>query len=179
MVLLERAMMELSSLTASVTLSALSEAVAKLAYLSITYMREFGFFFFLRMAVAVSSTCGGLASLISDMRAVISTSLCSAPDGSLRLLAINPKVTGMVRQLRTCSGPAWASSGGGLVQPTFLEGEFAQQHWQLGLKAGWVQLQQTRGREVVWGEMGEDGGRRRRRRGLSMSYTSAVMLVSS
>jgi hypothetical protein len=48
-----------------------------------TYINEFGFFFFLRMAVAVSSSCGELAGVIFDIPAVIFTVLCSAPDGSL------------------------------------------------------------------------------------------------
>jgi hypothetical protein len=48
-----------------------------------TYISEFGFFFFLRMAVAVSSFCGGLAIRASDRRATVLTSLTSAPDGSL------------------------------------------------------------------------------------------------
>ena len=31
-----------------------------------TYINEFGFFFFLRMAVAVSSTCGGLVEGVAS-----------------------------------------------------------------------------------------------------------------
>lgn len=47
-------------------------------------MSEFGFFFFLRMAVAVSSFCGGSVLGTAGRWAVILTSLTSAPDGSLR-----------------------------------------------------------------------------------------------
>lgn len=57
MVLFDRAIMELSSLTASVTLLCLSAWSVDLNVAKYTYMREFGFFFFFNIAVAVSSTC--------------------------------------------------------------------------------------------------------------------------
>jgi hypothetical protein len=60
MVLFERAMIELSSLTASVTLEAVSGRADR-DLVAQTYMSELGFFFFLRMAVAISSSCGKLA----------------------------------------------------------------------------------------------------------------------
>jgi len=57
MVLLERAMIELSSLTASVTLDGVSYGVLFTRHTrQITHIKELGFFFFLRMAVAVSSS---------------------------------------------------------------------------------------------------------------------------
>jgi hypothetical protein len=56
MVLLERAITELSSLTASVTLLPPSQyLIIDMADLRATYIKEFGFFFFFKMAVAVSS----------------------------------------------------------------------------------------------------------------------------
>jgi hypothetical protein len=85
-VLFERAIIELSSLTASVTLFASLEAdFLVLRARDATYTSAFGFFFFLRMAVAVSFSCGGSVSCISDIRSEGFTSLCSAPDGSLRI----------------------------------------------------------------------------------------------
>jgi hypothetical protein len=84
MVLFESAMMELSSLTASVTLELLAACFDEAS--GRTYINEFGFFFFLRMAVAVSSFCGGSAIKASERRAAVLTSLASAPDGSLRVL---------------------------------------------------------------------------------------------
>jgi hypothetical protein len=64
-------------------------AAALTAYIvGCTYISEFGFFFFLRIAVAVSSTCGGLVGFISTVPLVKFTSLCSPPDGSLRLVSI-------------------------------------------------------------------------------------------
>jgi hypothetical protein len=83
MVLFERAMIELSSLTASVTLQG-SERRSQFDSGS-THINELGFFFFLRMAVAVSSTCGGSVRATSARRLVMPTSLCSAPDPSLRV----------------------------------------------------------------------------------------------
>lgn len=65
--LLERAMIELSSLTASVTLQHRQSVVRTVQAAETTYINWLGFFFFLRMAVAVSSS-----------------SLRSAPEGSLR-----------------------------------------------------------------------------------------------
>jgi len=55
-VLLDKAMMELSSLTASVTLLPQMLAVrpCKPDLAGYTYIKEFGFFFFFRMAVDVS-----------------------------------------------------------------------------------------------------------------------------
>jgi hypothetical protein len=56
MVLLESAITELSSLTASVTLLPLESVQGfQTANLQDTHIKEFGFFFFLRIAVAVSS----------------------------------------------------------------------------------------------------------------------------
>jgi hypothetical protein len=62
MVLLEREMMELSSLTASVTLATVTVSLsgANLRFTKDsknTHIKEFGFFFFFRMAVDVSSSC--------------------------------------------------------------------------------------------------------------------------
>lgn len=82
MVLFERAMIELSSLTASVTLRKLVEILWIAPWR--TYIREFGFFFFLRMAVAVSSFCGGSVRAVAEMCLVMPTSLGSAPSGFLR-----------------------------------------------------------------------------------------------
>ena len=82
MVLFERAIIELSSLTASVTLRKLGEA-SQIASWS-TYIREFGFFFFLRMAVAVSSFCGGSVRAGAERCFAVPTSLGSAPSGFLR-----------------------------------------------------------------------------------------------
>ena len=81
MVLFERAMMELSSLTASVTLGSISWDFRKDT--EIAYINEFGFFFFLRIAVAVSSFCGGSVIATAKRHLVMLTSLASAPDGSL------------------------------------------------------------------------------------------------
>jgi hypothetical protein len=86
MVLLERAMIELSSLTASVTLQKVSSG-SRTAGTGYTHTSELGFFFFFRMAVAVSSTCGGSVRAISARCWVMPTSLCSAPDGSLRFVS--------------------------------------------------------------------------------------------
>lgn len=83
MVLLERAIIELSSLTASVTLEAELALNALPLSEAGTHISELGFFFFLRMAVAVSSACGKSVIIISNVRQAIFTSLCSAPDGSL------------------------------------------------------------------------------------------------
>jgi len=56
MVLLESAITELSSLTASVTLKhKVSDRATPRFSRAETYIKEFGFFFFLRMAVATSS----------------------------------------------------------------------------------------------------------------------------
>ena len=49
-----------------------------------TYMSELGFFFFLRIAVAISSSCGKLVSAASLRGRAIATFLGSAPEGSLR-----------------------------------------------------------------------------------------------
>jgi hypothetical protein len=58
MVLLERAIMELSSLTASVTLlpRVLAWRRSEFEVEGKTHIKELGFFFFFRIAVAVSST---------------------------------------------------------------------------------------------------------------------------
>jgi hypothetical protein len=77
--------MELSSFTASVTLADVSWAL--LGGFGSAYISEFGFFFFLRMAVAVSSFCGGSAIAISERRLVMFTSRTSAPDGSLYIIS--------------------------------------------------------------------------------------------
>jgi hypothetical protein len=50
-------MMELSSLVASVTLHSFVSLVFPDLLGLVAYINEFGFFFFLRMAVAVSSSC--------------------------------------------------------------------------------------------------------------------------
>lgn len=63
MVLFERAIIELSSLTASVTLR--ESAICVNLGTDSTYIKELGFFFFLRMAVAISSSCGGSVSVTS------------------------------------------------------------------------------------------------------------------
>jgi hypothetical protein len=56
MVLFERAITELSSLTASVTLLPPCQfCQLENADIECTHIKEFGFFFFFRMAVAVSS----------------------------------------------------------------------------------------------------------------------------
>jgi len=87
MVLLERAMMELSSLTASVTLLNRQCMLGDVHQGSVfTYISEFGFFFFFRIAVAVSSFCGRLVVLLSELSGSLPTSLCSAPDGSLEFV---------------------------------------------------------------------------------------------
>lgn len=60
MVLLERAMIELSSLVASVTLRAGQSRVERREMAEDAHINELGFFFFLRIAVETSfSTCGG------------------------------------------------------------------------------------------------------------------------
>jgi hypothetical protein len=82
MVLFERAMIELSSLTASVTLKSVSWTTC--SEHGSTHINEFGFFFFLRIAVAVSSFCGGSAIMApKEVSFAVFTSLTSAPDGSL------------------------------------------------------------------------------------------------
>jgi hypothetical protein len=66
MVLFERAIMELSSLTASVTLEEkrsthlIPDSETKREN---SYIKEFGFFFFLRIAVDVSISCGREVSI--------------------------------------------------------------------------------------------------------------------
>jgi hypothetical protein len=47
------------------------------------YMSELGFFFFLRIAVAISSSCGELVSAASLRGRAVATFLGSAPEGSL------------------------------------------------------------------------------------------------
>lgn len=113
MVLFERAMIELSSLTASVTLQS---SVSIQRFISrCTHISEFGFFFFLRMAVAVSSFCGGLAGPSHPEHCSVPTSLGSAPSGFLSRCkyVVNSKAGGNQLTLRD---PASASCG--LVQPT-------------------------------------------------------------
>jgi hypothetical protein len=82
MVLFERAIIELSSLTASVTLRKSVRLLWAAPWRA--YIKEFGFFFFLRMAVAVSSFCGGSVKAVSDTCLAVPTSLGSAPSGFLR-----------------------------------------------------------------------------------------------
>lgn len=48
-----------------------------------TYRREFGFFFFFNIAVAVSSTCRGISILDAHLGCSLLTSFFSAPDASL------------------------------------------------------------------------------------------------
>lgn len=48
-----------------------------------TYRREFGFFFFFNIAVAVSSTCRGISILDAHRGCSLLTSFFSAPDASL------------------------------------------------------------------------------------------------
>lgn len=85
--LFERAIIELSSLTASVTLreSVFCFCVLLCASSGDAYIKELGFFFFLRMAVAISSSCGGLAAVTSASCRAARTPLGSAPEGSLVL----------------------------------------------------------------------------------------------
>lgn len=54
-----------------------------------TYTSELGFFFFLRMAVATSSSCGGLAAPVIELSESLPTFgfVCSLPEGSLLLSA--------------------------------------------------------------------------------------------
>ena len=59
MVLVERAITELSSLMASVTLRHLLVVIKEGVTGANTHINEFGFFFFFRIAVAVSSGCWG------------------------------------------------------------------------------------------------------------------------
>jgi hypothetical protein len=107
MVLFESAMMELSSLTASVTLELL--VMMRAMALNGTYINEFGFFFFLRMAVAVSSFCGGSAIRAPERRAAVLTSRTSAPDGSLRAYVSSCVFLGaLVASKLTLTDPPWA-----------------------------------------------------------------------
>lgn len=92
-VLLERAMTELSSLTASVTLYVRDIGQRLLSPINPrgmhsttpTYINVLGFFFFLRIAVEVSSSCGQLSVSAGNHRDVwlVCTSLFSLPEGSL------------------------------------------------------------------------------------------------
>lgn len=64
----------------------------------VTHISELGFFFFLRMAVAVSSTCGGLVRSISVLPEVEFTSLASPPAGSLQYVSnLMPQIKLMAR----------------------------------------------------------------------------------
>lgn len=114
MVLFERAMIELSSLTASVTLKSLVSISARGSRR--THMREFGFFFFFKMAVAVSSFYGGLVRASPQRRRLMPTSLGSAPSGFLSSRQHVCRVAEGGNQ-RTLKGPA--SAWCGLVQPTY------------------------------------------------------------
>lgn len=86
MVLFERAITELSSFTASVTLHENGQLLAPNRYLlSATHIKELGFFFFFKIAVEVSSSCifrqfRGFCKL---SRSIILTSFFSAPEASL------------------------------------------------------------------------------------------------
>ena len=51
------------------------------------YMSELGFFFFFRMAVAVSSACGVSVRVTLESCLEIATSLRSEPEGSLRVVS--------------------------------------------------------------------------------------------
>jgi hypothetical protein len=84
------------------------------------YINEFGFFFFLRMAVAVSSAALYSGSVIatSGRRLLMLTSLAAAPDGSLRhcqklYIAIKKLLVASELTLRD---PPWG--GCSLAQPT-------------------------------------------------------------
>lgn len=90
--------MELSSLTASVTLFATAVSFGtKIKTVLWTHIKELGFFFFLRIAVEVSSSCKLLSVLLSPWLSsplpelFKLTSCCSAPEGSLdnQLAALN------------------------------------------------------------------------------------------
>lgn len=105
--------MELSSFTASVTLRKSVFLLGRFG--KCTYINEFGFFFFLRMAVAVSSFCGGSVRATSARRLVIATSLCSAPDGSLPFVSSYISLSRWW-QAHTLKDPPWACD---LAQPTF------------------------------------------------------------
>lgn len=110
--------MELSSLTASVTLGDFVSSDSACGIAEGTYINELGFFFFLRIAVAVSSICGGLSAGPSfEASEGVFTSWCSAPDGSL----VN--VNGCYNAMKPVAGAGrtWRdppSCGCGLAQPT-------------------------------------------------------------
>jgi hypothetical protein len=80
-------------------------------------MSEFGFFFFLRIAVAVSSFWGGSVIMPSERRVVMLTSLASAPDGSLgkTLSEAVPRKVPVASKL-TWTDPPW---GWCSLQPTW------------------------------------------------------------
>jgi len=84
-------------------------------------MSEFGFFFFLRIAVAVSSTCGGSVRAAVVVPVAMPTSLCSAPDASLRAVSGCAWLATTGGEQRTSTGPPWAWSG--LVRPTCWGGD--------------------------------------------------------
>lgn len=96
-----------------------------------SYMSELGFFFFLRMAVATSSSCGGLAGLIAGLSGSLPTVLCSPPEGSLGMsVAVTASgERGAARQTyldRSTLGLVWSGSadmvrGQGVVSETNCE----------------------------------------------------------
>lgn len=57
-------MMELSSLVASVTLWSFVSLLAHRSSWFVSYIKEFGFFFFFKIAVEVSSSCESVVSSI-------------------------------------------------------------------------------------------------------------------
>jgi hypothetical protein len=82
MVLLESAITELSSLTASVTLlPPCQQRTLEMTNPGDSYINEFGFFFFFKMAVAVSSAWVDVSSEASNSETVVFT----LKDGLLRL----------------------------------------------------------------------------------------------
>ena len=84
-------------------------------------MRELGFFFFLRMAVAISSSCGGSVSVASAKWGAKRTPLGSAPEGSLvscqQLYRALHYVAGAnsLGQIRLRLGVVWLSGHGGVL----------------------------------------------------------------
>jgi hypothetical protein len=81
-------------------------------------MSELGFFFFLRMAVAVSSACGGSVDVISGPEGIL-TSLTSAPEGSLRRLLVAGSLDvhsgNLLAEVHLLAGVGWLSRHDGVV----------------------------------------------------------------
>ena len=89
MVLFERAIIELSSFVASVTLRPNFSVVTLEGKAAYTYISEFGFFFFFKIAVDVSSSWNRTsASKVGMFISKFLTSFLSAPEASLVRMSV-------------------------------------------------------------------------------------------